>query len=125
MFDNLSQLVYNRCTLVYIIPQDTIVVQYFAIDLQQVLNIIPQDISGVQFLYIIIPQDTVVEHYSAIDDCDHTGAGDHSDHQLTPTPSPPIIDRTAISSSPPDIQKCIKRCTALCRIAFPLRITHC
>ena len=55
----------------------------------------------------IIPQTTrhtcctIAEHYSAIDDCDHTAAGDHSDHQLTPTPSPPIIDRTTISSSPP------------------------
>ena len=69
MFDNLSQLVYNRCALVYIIPQDTIVVHYFAIDIQQVLNIIPQGFNDVQFLYIIIPQDTVAEHYSAIDDC--------------------------------------------------------
>ena len=41
------------------------------------------------------------EDYSAIDDCDHTGAGDHSDHPMPPTSSPPIIDRIAISSSPP------------------------
>ena len=125
-------MMYNFCTLSF--------------DKTQLLNIIPQltiaEHYSTNHKHCCHPLDpifkglnssarhtccTIVEHYSAIDDCDHTGAGDHSDHQLTPTPSPPIIDRTAISSSPPHIQKCIKRCTALCwlNIAFPLRITHC
>ena len=48
----------------------------------------------------IVLQDTDIVHMCTLfRNCNHTAAGDHSDHQLTPTPSPPIIDSPTISST--------------------------